>query len=59
MAFEIEEIDVEEDSLTILFNLADATGVSVSALLAERKKVQAYEEFWADPCWIQPLDTTS
>lgn len=58
MAFEIEEVEVEEDPRVTLHNISKATGVSVRALLEEREKLQKYEEFWSDPCWIEPLDKT-
>jgi hypothetical protein len=56
MAFEIEEVEVEEDPRITLHILSQATGVSVRALLEERARQRKAEEFWSDPCWIEPLD---
>jgi hypothetical protein len=58
MAFEIEEVDVEEDPRVTLHTISKATGVSVGALLKEREQQRAHDEFWADPCWVE-VNTTS
>lgn len=56
MAFEIEEVDVE-DPIVNLHILSLLTGVSVQSIMKERERLQASEEFWSDPCWIEPLET--
>jgi len=59
MAFEIEELDVDDqDPLLNLHILSLMTGVSIPVIMKERERLQAAEEFWSDPCWIEPLDTT-
>jgi hypothetical protein len=40
---EIEEVDDEDLPAPVID-------------LNEYRKKQAYEEFWSDPCWTEPLD---
>lgn len=59
MAFEIEEVEVEEDPRVTLHVISKHTGVSVRALLKERENQRKAEEFWSDPCWTEILPNTT
>lgn len=63
MAFEIEEIEVEEyDPIGLMFKVVDALkkanpklNYACSQYLADKKKQREYDEFWSDICWTTPL----
>lgn len=58
MAFEIEEVEVDDyDPIKLVTVLFPKLSISdgLSAYAEELHKRFEHEEFWADPCWQEPL----
>jgi hypothetical protein len=55
MAFEYEEVDVDENPIMSINLLSLLTGIPVRTIQKERDRMQSAKEFVADPTWFKPL----